>query len=228
MKRKSLLVTVSIAVGLLFLSTGAMAVPLEGTYSTSDGTLKAGLWKEIFPGGVGSMGTGGSQLIAYSLGGLPYQWYLDMTSDPASLYGGGAPTNPSIASTWNYQTAYHGTITIGGSLTDSGTAAFIMDAINYNVTYGAHQDDFGRNLLEWKFVGYGTYDGYTMDVSANYVGAPFPISANPFTFGDTASSIQMEMEIKGPAPVPEPATMLLLGSGLVGLAAAGRRKFFKK
>jgi len=46
--------------------------------------------------------------------------------------------------------------------------------------------------------------------------------------GGTTVTASGNGDVGQPPAVPEPATLILLGAGLVGLAGVGRKKFFKK
>jgi hypothetical protein len=223
-------IVLALAVSIFGLSNLAFATPIEGTYSISGGTLKAGSWQEAFPNGMGASGS----LLTASSAGTPFQWSLSMTGQGADPYDGTLQPIPPIATrqpSWDWQTLYTGTITIGGSslTTDGAVVVFAANAVNYNVTYGNYVDSFNRPLLEFRFYGSGTYedpatgDDYIIDFAAYYYGAPL---LNGNTIGSTLKTACVTITQAGQAaPVPEPATMFLLGSGLIGIGVFVRKRF---
>ena len=106
------------------------------------------------------------------------------------------------------------------------------------------EDDSKRDPFEFAFGwaedgtwGFGEVDtnDYTYDINASYLddGSFSVVLAS--LWGDfyiDKSVLEIIYNPSDPnaasAPVPEPATMLLLGSGLIGVSFVGRKKFFKR
>ncbi len=88
--------------------------------------------------------------------------------------------------------------------------------------------DFGYNWRNWWI----SFNSNRLPVYGDFFlenGGPNDIAYNDgVTNHDSDNPLDFIARPNSVAPVPDPATILLLGSGLIGLAGYGRKKFFKK
>lgn len=98
----------------------------------------------------------------------------------------------------------------GGNFIGSGNISYVP-----GVTDSATAASFGLTLTG------GSHNAFTVDLGI----LPFDTDfIAHFTIGCGNDSIMG----KGTTPVPEPGTMMLLGTGLIGLASFGRKKLRRK
>jgi hypothetical protein len=186
------------------------------TYSTGTSTLPGSTWKVNATGYsnpvIGSAGDAALDLSSLDATSTKAGTLIVTLSDTFTLPFSNA-TYPSIADL----------MTIGGTITSSGT-----QTVTYVKWEGTAEFDQTNEIGTLSFTSPPpSFNGSLNGLFPN-PGAGVTFSMTEIVTITDAASGHTSFNATDDATVPEPATMLLLGSGLLGMGVYARRRFAKK
>ena len=233
MKLRNLIFILLMSALFLFTVVPAQATPIWGTDASS----------ELTGGRTSPAGSGVDATQQWDNGGFTIDWTITQGADDKWTYTYDVKGDTKALSHFilevtedgNPFNTYNGTSTYEGPDTWDVNGQGKSNPLMPNPIYGV-KFDFGSTEVTYTMVTdrapvYGVF--YTKDGKDggnDVVAWSNALNSSDYRTNEflTITDFIVRPDGVGGAPVPEPATMLLLSCGLIGIAASGRKRFFKK